>query len=149
VATTRPKPPASADVLYVESSALVAAMLEGDPDAHDSLQRPRRRVASRLTIAETARAIGRARAMGRLAAEEERAALIWLQEFENQCDLSDVTVDVLTRAGRPFPVEPIRMLDAIHLATVELLGETPQLLTIVTRDRRVRDNAMSIGYAVE
>jgi hypothetical protein len=40
--------------------------------------------------------------------------------------------EVLVRAGRPFPVEPIRTLDAIHLASVELLGEPPQLVTIVT-----------------
>jgi hypothetical protein len=60
-----------------------------------------------------------------------------------------VTEAVLTRAGRPFPVEPIRTLDAIHLATAELLGEAPQLVTIVTRDARVRDNARALGYAVE
>lgn len=60
-----------------------------------------------------------------------------------------VANDVLTRAGRPFPVEPIRTLDAIHLATAELLGEPPQLITIVTRDARVADNARALGYSVE
>ena len=38
---------------------------------------------------------------------------------------------------------------AIHLATVELLGETPQFVTIVTRDRHIRENAIAMGYAVE
>ena len=56
---------------------------------------------------------------------------------------------VLSRAGRPFPVEPIRTLDAVHLATAELLGEPPQLVTIVTRDARAGDNARPLGYAVE
>jgi hypothetical protein len=56
---------------------------------------------------------------------------------------------VLFRAGRPFPVEPIRTLDAIHLATLELLGESPPLVTVVTRDARVRDNAIAGGFAVE
>lgn len=46
-------------------------------------------------------------------------------------------------------MEPVRTLDAIHLATVEELGETPQLITIVTRDRRIRENALAMGYAVE
>jgi predicted nucleic acid-binding protein len=50
---------------------------------------------------------------------------------------------------RPFPAEPIRTLDAIHLATAELLGEAPQLVTIVTRDERVRANARALGYGTE
>jgi len=46
-------------------------------------------------------------------------------------------------------VEPIRTLDALHLATAEELAEPPALVTIVTRDARVRDNARALGYAVE
>ena len=42
-----------------------------------------------------------------------------------------------------------RALDAVHLATAESLGEPPQLMTIVTRDGRVRDNASALGYSVE
>ena len=60
-----------------------------------------------------------------------------------------VTDSVLARVRRPFPVEPIRTLDAVHLATAELLDEPPPLVTIVTRDARVRDNAEALGYAVE
>jgi hypothetical protein len=60
-----------------------------------------------------------------------------------------VTDAVLARVRRPFPVEPVRTLDAVHLATAELLGEPPQLVTVVTRDGRVRDNARALGYAVE
>ena len=55
---------------------------------------------------------------------------------------------MLGRVGRPFPIEPIRTLDAVHLATAELLEEPPQLVTIVTRDARVRENAKALGYAV-
>ena len=54
-----------------------------------------------------------------------------------------------TEAARPFPIEPVRTLDAIHLATIEEIGETPPFITIVTRDRRVRENAKALGYAVE
>jgi hypothetical protein len=61
----------------------------------------------------------------------------------------DVDRAVLDRVRRPFPVEPIRTLDAIHLATVELLGEAPQLITVVTRDERVGENARALGFAVE
>src|SRR5262245_19640717 len=101
-----------------------------------------------MTFVEGARAIVRARVSGRLTLAEERAALRGLHAFQRRCDVVAVTDAVLTRAGRPFPVEPIRTLDAVHLATAEVLGEPPQLVTIVTRDRRVRDNAAAAGYAV-
>jgi hypothetical protein len=42
----------------------------------------------------------------------------------------------------------IRTLDAIHLATLERLGETPPLVTVITRDDRVARNARASGYAV-
>ena len=143
-----PEAPVAA-VRYLESSALVASLLEGDAKATKALRAEGRRVTSALTLAEVARAIVRAQATGRLTPAEERAALRGLQVFERRCDIVAVTEAVLTRAGRPFPVEPIRTLDAVHLATAEMLGEPPQLVTIVTRDSRVRDNARALGYAVE
>ena len=72
-----------------------------------------------------------------------------LRVFARRCFVVAVTDAVLARVGGPFPVEPVRTLDALHLATAELLGEPPQLVTIVTRDGRVRDNAQALGYAVE
>jgi predicted nucleic acid-binding protein len=134
---------------YVESSALVAALLEHDGPARAAIRAPGRRVTSALTLAEATRAIIRGRANGRLSAADERAAVRALQVFVRRCDLVSVTEAVLARVGRPFPVEPIRTLDALHLATAEQLGEPPALVTIVTRDARVRDNALALGYAVE
>jgi predicted nucleic acid-binding protein len=106
-------------------------------------------VTSALTLAETARAILRARLTGRLTPDEERASIQALRRFERRCYVVAVTDVVLARVRRPFPVEPIRTLDAVHLATAELLGEPPPLMTIVTRDGRVRENAEALGYAVE
>jgi len=106
-------------------------------------------VTSALTFAEASRALVRARTAGRLTADQAQAAVRTLQSFERRCDVVAVTDAVLTRAGRPFPVEPVRTLDAIHLATAEILGEHPQLMTILTRDIRVRENARALGYAVE
>ena len=139
----------TAGVRYVESSALVAALLERDADALKSVRTRGRKVTSALTIAETARAILRARAAARLTAEEERSVVRALRQFERRCYVVAVTDTVLARVRRPFPVEPIRTLDAVHLATTELLGEPPQLITVVTRDVRVRENAEALGYVVE
>ena len=134
---------------YIESSALVAALLEHDSAARAAIREPGRRVTSALTLAEATRAIVRGRATGRLTAADERAAVRGLQVFARRCDLVSVTDAVLARVGRPFPVEPICTLDAVHLATAEQLGEPPALVTIVTRDAKVRDNAHVLGYAVE
>lgn len=140
--------PAAPSFRYIESSALLAALLEQDPAALDALRSEGQRVTSALTFAEASRAIIRARVAGRLTPAAERAVVRALQTFERRCAVVTVTDSVLARVGRPFPVEPIRTLDAVHLATAELLGEPPQLVTLVTRDNRVRDNARALGYLV-
>jgi len=149
VAKRRAPSTAETAVRYIESSALVAALLEHDSDALKSVRTRGRKVTSALTIAEAARAILRARAASRLTADQERAAVRALRRFERRSYLVAVTDTVLARVRRPFPVEPVRTLDAVHLATAELLGEPPPLVTVVTRDVRVRENAEALGYAVE
>lgn len=133
----------------MESSALVAALLESDAAAMKPLPAGTEYVTSALTLAEAGRAIIRARAAGRLTEAEEQSAVRALRHFERHCFILDVDRAVLDRVRRPFPVEPIRTLDAVHLATAELLGEAPEVVTIVTRDVRVRDNARALGYLVE
>ena len=133
----------------MESSALVAALLEHDTAAMKPQPAATHYVTSALTLADVGRAIIRARATGRLTVSEEQSAVRALQTFERRCFVLDVDRAVLDRVRRPFPVEPIRTLDAVHLATAELLGEAPQVVTIVTRDVRVRDNARALGYIVE
>ncbi len=134
---------------YVESSALLAALLEGDPAARKAIRAPGRLVTSALTLAEANRAVVRGRATGRLTTAAEREAIRGLQTFARRCEVVAVSDEVLIRAGSPFPVEPIRTLDAIHIATAELLGEPPQLVTLITRDKRVADNARALGYSFE
>jgi len=133
----------------VETSALVAAGLEGDATAVQAIRGEGLRIASALTLAETRRTFAVAVAKGRLSQPQLRLRLAWLKRFESRCEIVDVSSSVLARLGRPFPVEPVRSLDAIHLATVEMLEAEPALIAVVTRDRRVRDNAVAMGYLVE
>jgi predicted nucleic acid-binding protein len=134
---------------YLESSALVAGLLEQDREALESLRAGHWLVTSALTFAEAARAIVRARATDRLTPDQERAAIGALRRFERRCYVVSVTDAVLARVRRRFPAEPVRTLDALHLATAESLGEPPQLMTVVTRDLRVRANATALGFSVE
>lgn len=140
--------PSDERVRYIESSALVAALLERDAAVISALRATGRRLTSALTMAEARRAVVRAGAALRLTAAQGRAAMTALRVFERRCDLVAVTDAVLARVGRPFPSEPVRTLDAVHLATAELLDESRERLTIVTRDDRVRENAKALGYRV-
>lgn len=101
-------------VRYIESSALVAALLERDADALKSIRSKIKPITSALTFAEAARAIVRARVSERLTPDAERAAVRALRRFERRCYVVSITDDVLTRVRRPFPVEPVRTLDAVQ-----------------------------------
>lgn len=112
------------------------------------MSQPGRYVTSALTLTEAHRAILRARLHGRITLEDERLLLHGLQAFGRRCSIVAVSEEVLIRAGRPFPAEPVRTLDAIHLATLELLHEPPQLVTVITRDTRVAASAKALGYSL-
>lgn len=134
--------------VYVESSAVVAAILENDADVQRILRGQTRIVTSSLTFAECWRAFVRARVSGRLTEEGEAQARQVLRTLLHECVTVPMTDDVLERAGRPFPIEPVRTLDAVHLASIEWLALPTEDVLVVTRDRRVRENAFALGYTV-
>lgn len=135
-------------VHYIESSALLSALLEEDAGVLAVLAPEARCVTSALTFAECFRALVRARATGRITSEAEQIIVRALQTFQLRCASIPLTEEVLERAGRPFPVEPVRTLDAVHLASLEVLGLPRGQVTVVTRDNRIRDNAALLGYVV-
>ena len=60
-------------------------------------------------------------------------------------DLMEITPEVRSRAAMPFPLEPVRSLDAIHLATaLEFLKSFPDL-QILSRDQRIIANLEPLG----
>ena len=136
-------------IRYIESSALVAAILEGDAAAKASMRAQGQRITSALTVAETSRAVLRAQLSGRITVRQQQAALLTLRTFARRCHIMSITEAILAEAACRFPVEPVRTLDAIHLASAAAVGEPPALVTIVTRDVRVRDNAIALGHPVE
>jgi PIN domain len=142
-------PPYVAGVCYVESSALLAALLEGDSAAMASLRSASTLLTSSLTFAECRRAIVRAQASGRVTTDEFASLNRAIATFASRCTVVSVTSEILARTGHPFPVEPVRTLDGIHLATIEALGEPPRNVTVLTRDARVRANAAALGFITD
>ncbi|MBI3983099.1 MAG: type II toxin-antitoxin system VapC family toxin [Gemmatimonadetes bacterium] len=134
-------------IVYAESSA-VLAWLFGESDGQairDYLAAAQRVFASRLTLAECSRALVRAVLSGvvregtaaELRARVALASRHWV--------LSEVSESVLERAGRPFPGEPLRTLDAIHIATALAVQEAEPGLALLSLDERVRRAARELG----
>lgn len=134
---------------YVETSALLAVRLEQDAAARQAILGEGLRFISALTLAEATRRIVRSGEIGQLDDAQVRASLAWILRFGRRCRVVAVTDDILARVRRRFPIEPVRTLDAVHLATVESIGEDPLQVAVVTRDRRIAENARALGYLVE
>jgi len=136
--------------LYLESSAVVAWLFD-EATAVDVIRATAAAevaVTSQLTVVECERAIHRAVVL-RLMKEAKAQRLLGELEREsaNWAAMS-LTTDVLARAGRVFPVEPVRTLDAIHLATALAFSKAFPELAILAFDRRVSENATALGLAL-
>ena len=136
--------------LYVETSAVVA-WLFGEArgaEARRILQRSRLVFTSELTLVECDRAITSALTLGRVAPQVAEAARRRLASESVSWDAYGLTTEVLLRARWAFPVEPIRTLDAFHLATALQFRDLRPDLSVLSFDRRVRENAVALGFGV-
>ncbi|MFQ5966710.1 MAG: type II toxin-antitoxin system VapC family toxin [Acidimicrobiia bacterium] len=128
----------SADrVLYLDSSAIVKLVVR-EPDSKALRQYLRRRrpvVASALAHAEVTRAVLH---LGTDAVKRARDVL-------GHIDLIRISNRVLTSAGIFEPAD-LRTLDAIHLATASLLGDS--LTRFVSYNDRLSQNARALGWTV-
>jgi predicted nucleic acid-binding protein len=134
--------------LYAESSA-VLAWLMGEIAAEamrSALLGAELVIASSLTLVECSRSLVRAAASGRMsevgAADRHAllsaAAVHWI--------LLRLDDEILERARRPFPAEPLRTLDALHLASALAAREAVPGLAILSLDARVRQSGGEMGF---
>lgn len=136
---------------YIETRAVLRVMLEGDLRVGTLLERDEDLASftSALTFVEAERALVRAEGTGRISSEEREAHLENLRVLREGYSVIRMNRSILRRAGQPFPVEPIRTLDAIHLATALFVREEAGApVSIVSVDQRVLENARSLGFEV-
>ena len=135
--------------LYLESSAVVAWLL-GESRAAEvitAMNEAEVRVTSQLTLVEIERVIRRAVA-SRLIKEASAQKLRGLLARHRKKWITMALTDrVLARAGSAFPIEPVRTLAAIHLATAMAFSEAYPELEMLTFDRRISENATALGLA--
>lgn len=90
----------------------------------------------------------RARALDELSeatAAERRAHLLDASGAWHRFPMDE---EVVERARQSFPVEPVRSLDAIHLATALSAAATVPDLVLLSLDARVRDCGAALGLRV-
>ncbi|MDI6771541.1 MAG: type II toxin-antitoxin system VapC family toxin [bacterium] len=136
--------------MYAESSAVLAWLL-GEPDGQAArmlLAEAESVVTSDLTLIECDRVLIRAQAIGEVseAAAADRRAV--LNAAAVHWHLLRVHGPVIERARRPFPTEPIRTLDAIHLASALVARGALARLAVLSLDDRLRAAARQLGFDV-
>lgn len=136
--------------LYAESSAVLAWLLgdrEGDA-VRTVLGAADHVVASDLTLIECDRVLIRAVVLGELSEAEASDRRAHLATASNHWHVLRIGQDVVERARRPFPAEPIRTLDALHLACALVSRSAVPGLGLLSLDVRLRASARQLGLSV-
>jgi predicted nucleic acid-binding protein len=136
--------------LYAESSAVLAWLL-GEPagaTVAEDLAAAEEVVVSELTLLECHRVLLRAVGAGDITeaeAVDRRAILLRVARHWHRLGVDE---EILERAARPFPAEPVRTLDALHLASALVARSALPEAEVLALDRRVRENALALGLSV-
>ena len=133
---------------YVDASA-VLRILFTEPGLAVPLDGRDRIVSSQLVEVETFRALDRARLVGDLDDAQAATKRKELAELLAMLDLASVDSGVIAKAKNAFPIN-VRALDAIHVATAEILAAegSDEALEFWTHDERQASAAISRGLAV-
>lgn len=103
---------------------------------------------SDLTLVECDRALLRAQASRRLGEGEVTRRRKLLEDTAGHWTFLPISSGVVERARRAFPGEPLRTLDALHLATALATADTLGDLTVLSLDQRLRGSAHALGLRV-
>jgi len=136
--------------VYAESSAVLRWLL-GTADAESiehALAGARAVVTSELTSAEVGRSLRRLVTADRIDGDAAERAWTSYAGAAAHWRLYVISDTVLRRVRQPFPREPVRTLDAIHLATASLYAVEVAPPVVLSTDHALRSNAEALGLAV-
>jgi predicted nucleic acid-binding protein len=134
--------------LYVESSAVIAWLL-GEPagkTVRAAMVEAEAVVSSDLTLVECDRVLIRAVALGKISEAQAADRRAVLEAAAVRWHVLKIAGDVIERARRPFPREPVRTLDALHLSSALVARSALPGLELLSLDERIRDNARALGF---
>ncbi len=136
--------------LYAESSAVLSWLLGqrlGDA-VRQSFQRAEGVFTSDVTLVEADRTLHRLATTGELDPGDAAAVRARLENVAATWVVHRITPRVVDRSRGAFPREPIRSLDAIHLATALVIRDVRPDLQVLSLDGRLRENAAALGLEV-
>lgn len=136
--------------VYVESSAILAWLLDeaAGGDVRGILREAETIVASDLTLIESDRVLVRAVVLGELTEAEAADRHAHLMTAASHWHVLRISPEIVERARQPFPGEPIRTLDAIHLASALVARGMLPGLELLCLDERIRRAAVPLGLRV-
>lgn len=136
--------------VYAETSAVLAWLFaqEGGGRVRETLAGASQVVASRLTLIETRRVIRRAEREARISAVQAADLLALFARAASTWVVLEISAEVARRAEEGFPREPVRTLDAVHLASALVLRRAFPDLAVATADERVRVNSQQLGLTL-
>ncbi len=136
--------------LYAESSAILAWLL-GEPvgeDVRGLLAEAAEVFSSVITLVEADRVLIRAQVIDGLREGDVADRRGVLARASRHWHLLQLHEEILDRARRPFPREPIRTLDALHLASALVARVAVPELAVLSLDSRIRKTTSDLGFEV-
>jgi len=133
--------------VYAESSAILAWLLgeEAAPRVREVLAGAEIVIASDLTLIECDRVLIRAVTRGDIAEADAADRRAHLNAAAAHWNVLRIGADIVDRARRPFPGEPVRTLDAIHLASALAARSAIAGLELLSLDDRIRTAGRRLG----
>jgi len=134
--------------LYAESSAALAWLLEQEHAelVANTLAQAELVIASDLTLIECDRVLIRAVVLDELQESDAVDRQARLNAVSMRWTLLGLDEGLIERARRPFPAEPLRTLDAIHLASALTARKAMPDLAMLSLDSRIRGAADRLGF---
>ncbi len=123
-------------------------LLEGNDALGASIDQAHPLLACPLTFLETARAVVRVQAAGRMPRARQRELAEALDKLEGLSQIRALGTETFFSARQVFPHEPVRALDAIHLAAALAWRQELGPLAIASTDEALRRNAAALGFAL-
>ena len=126
--------------VYAESSAVLAWLLaeKAGHAVSEVLRHAKLVMASDLTLVECDRVLIRAVTLGEIDEATAADRRAHLNTAAAHWHVWRVSSEIIDRARRPFPAEPIRTLDAIHLASALAVRSVVPGVELLSLDERIR-----------
>lgn len=136
--------------LYAESSAILSWLLGEDrrSTVRRHLQNAELILTSDLTLVECDRVLLRAVTLKEVTGKNADSCRRRLHGAVAGWYVLRVSADIIDRARQPFPVEPIRSLDALHVASAIIARTAVPDIAFLSLDNRIRSVAQQLGFPV-